>query len=101
MRKSKYGNKRTDGYASAKEAKRASELKLLEKAGEIQNLREQVKFEVIPKLPGERASYYIADFVYRSSGKTIIEDVKGVRTPIYILKRKLMLFRYGVTIVEI
>ncbi len=60
---SKYGNRRTNGYASKREASRAQELRLLEKAGKIHNLREQVPFELIPKQDGERARKYVADFV--------------------------------------
>ena len=103
----KYRNRPTGGYASVKEARRAAELKLLEKAGQIRNLREQVRFELIPKQGKERACSYVADFVYDElpddSGfrcLTIIEDVKGIRPREYIIKRKLMLFVHGITIRE-
>jgi hypothetical protein len=99
---SKYRNKRTNGYASKREAKRAAELRLLEKAGEIEDLREQVPFVLIPKQDGERACKYVADFVYAEmpSGVRIIEDCKGMKTDVYKIKRKLMLKVHGIRIRE-
>jgi hypothetical protein len=86
----KYGNRKTNGYDSKREAARAAELKL------------QVKYEVIPKQDGERAAHYIADFVYvQDDGTLVAEDVKGFRTPDYILKRKLMKLVHGITIREV
>ena len=102
MMMNKYHNKKTNGYASVKEAKRAQELKLLEKAGEIHNLQEQVKFVLIPKQDGERECSYFADFVYLDNRMNrIVEDVKGFRTPLYIMKRKLMRRVHGIRIKEI
>lgn len=104
---SKYGNKPTktgDGviHDSRKEAQRWAELQMLEKANLIRNLRRQVKYELIPKQEGERSVTYIADFVYDDleSGKHIVEDCKGMRTPAYIIKRKLMLYVHGIKILE-
>jgi hypothetical protein len=98
----KYGNRKTNGYDSKREAARAAELKLLEKVGTISHLQEQVKYEVIPKQDGERAAHYIADFVYvQDDGTLVAEDVKGFRTPDYILKRKLMKLVHGITIREV
>ena len=103
---SKYGNIKTrtsDGivHDSIKEANRWCELKLLEKAGMIQDLQRQVKFELIPKQDGERAVSYIADFVYTENGKKVVEDVKGMRTKEYKLKKKMMLYFHGIRIREI
>jgi hypothetical protein len=84
-----------------KEANRWCELKMLEKAGLIQDLQRQVKFELIPKQDGERAVHYVADFVYVEDGKKIVEDVKGMRTKEYRLKKKMMLFFHGIRIKEI
>jgi hypothetical protein len=84
-----------------KEANRWCELKMLEKAGLIQDLQRQVKFELIPKQEGERAVHYVADFVYVEDGKKIVEDVKGMRTKEYRLKKKMMLFFHGIKIKEI
>lgn len=102
----KYGNKRVvvDGirFDSKREAARWQELKLLERAGEIKGLERQVEYELIPKQPGERAVKYIADFRYIDhDGKTVVEDTKGVKTPVYILKRKLMLQVHGIRVVEV
>ena len=107
---SKYRNRKTtvDGvtYDSAKEARRGAELRLLERAGKIQDLCAQVKYTLIPaqKRDGkviERAVTYIADFVYKENGETVVEDAKGVRTKEYIIKRKLMLWEYGIQIREV
>jgi len=102
---SKYHAKKTvvDGiiFQSRKEAKRYQELKLMQRAGLISDLRRQVTFELIPKQQGERAVSYIADFVYSEDGQTVVEDVKGVRTPVYRIKKKLMLWRHGVRIREV
>ena len=102
---SKYKNVKTtlDGitFDSKKEATRYAELMLLQRSGLIQNLRLQVSFELIPKQAGERAVRYIADFVYDENGETIVEDVKGVRTDVYRLKKKLMLKVHGLRIKEV
>ena len=98
----KYGNKRTNGYASKRELKRAFELEILRKCGEITELREQVKYELIPKQDGERAVTYTADFQYRdSAGNLVVEDVKGVKTQQYVIRRKLMLWIHKIKIVEV
>ena len=102
----KYNNVKTmvDGIAfdSKKEAKRYQELKILERGGVISDLDCQVAFELIPKQPGERAVKYIADFRYKDhEGKTVVEDTKGVKTPVYIIKRKLMLLVHGIKVVEV
>jgi hypothetical protein len=49
----------------------------------------------------ERECNYIADFVYEQDGKTIVEDTKGVRTPDYIIKKKLMLYIHKIQIKEV
>ena len=109
-------------YDSRKEARRSVELKLLQRAGEIKDLREQVKYVLIPaqyetnerySKKGERLKdglklierecSYVADFVYIDvkTGNTVVEDTKGVRTKEYIIKRKLMLHVHGIRIKEI
>lgn len=108
----KYNNTKitVDGqtFDSKKEARRYQELLLLEKAGEIYDLRRQVKFKLIPtqrdEVTGEvveRECSYKADFVYEEVGETVVEDVKGFRTKEYIIKRKLMLYQYGIRIREV
>ena len=100
MIRRKFGNKPTNGFASGREAKRAFELQLLERAGEITDLNLQVPFEVIPACPPERAAVYVADFTYRKNGALVVEDAKGMKTPVYVLKRKLMRHVHGITILE-
>lgn len=106
----KYGNRKItrDGitFDSLKECNRYCELKLMQRAGVISDLQLQVSFELIPaqRIGGkvvERAANYIADFVYQQNGETVVEDTKGFRTKDYILKRKLMLWRYGIRIREV
>lgn len=99
---SKYHAEKSGGYASRKEHNRANQLKLMQRAGLISDLREQVSYELIPAQDGERACRYIADFVYtdNETGQTIVEDTKGFRTPEYRIKRKLMLFIHGIRIKE-
>lgn len=128
MMASKYGNikRRTaDGilHDSTKEARRWNELKLLERAGAITGLQRQVKYILVPKqeVAYERISpktgkrlkdgvrtleqecAYVADFVYQDAktGVLIVEDTKGVKTKEYIIKRKLMLWLYGISIKEL
>ena len=105
--KNKYGAERVGSHASKKEHKRAGQLKLMQMAGEISNLREQVSFELIPAQRDkagsliERSCRYIADFVYNDKqGNLVVEDTKGVRTKEYRIKRKLMLQVHGIRIKE-
>ena len=106
--KNKYGAERVGSHASKKEHKRAGQLKLMQMAGEISNLREQVSFELIPAQRDkagsliERSCRYIADFVYNDKqGNLVVEDTKGVRTKEYRIKRKLMLQVHGIRIKEV
>lgn len=106
MRPTKYHAKKAGAYASRREGKRAQELRLLALAGEISELREQVKFELIPrqmdgKRVAERNVCYVADFVYRDKeGHLVVEDSKGFRTREYIIKRKLMRYIHNIAIKE-
>ena len=102
----KYNNTkiRVDGrlFDSKAEAARWQELQMLERAGEITELERQVEYELIPKQKGERAVKYIADFRYVDhEGKTVVEDTKGVKTPVWIIKRKLMLRVHGIRVREV
>ena len=97
---------KTNGYDSKREAKRAEELKLMQLAGAIFDLHEQVEYELIPKQAGERAVKYRADFVYFTDASLapefmVVEDVKGMKTKDYIIKRKLMLHVHGIKIKEV
>lgn len=123
----KYHNKKCvylgETFDSRKEARRYAELLLLEKAGHISDLRRQVSYELIPAQRQvssdvykrgarkgetkegkiiEKAVCYVADFVYidNATGEEIVEDVKGIRTKEYVLKRKMMLFLKGIRITE-
>ena len=111
--RSKFGAKKIcfDGmkFDSKAECQRYLELKLLEKAGEIRNLKRQVMHELIPaqydasgKLL-ERPVTYTSDFEYvdMRTGESVMEDVKGMRTKDYIIKRKLMLWIYKIRIREV
>lgn len=99
---SKFGAIRTevDGvvFASKREAARYQDLKLLQKAGKIQNLELQPSYPMI--VNKQKICVYKADFRYFENGKEVVEDAKGVRTPIYRLKAKLMLACYGIRICE-
>lgn len=89
-------------FDSAREARRYTELKLLERAGEISDLEMQKQYELVPRQGKERPVCYIADFVYVGrDGKTVVEDTKGYRTREYIIKRKLMRWIHGIEIVEV
>lgn len=117
----KYKNRKVeiDGirFDSVREARRYQELKLLEKSGAIQNLELQKKYILIPaqREPDttgrtgrpkkgrviEREISYKADFTYTENGRTVVEDVKGMKTKEYIIKRKLMLYIHGIPIREV
>ena len=87
-------------FDSKKEAKRFNELKILEKANEISELRLQVKFELQPSFKKNGKTYrkieYIADFTYYDNKKQqyVVEDVKGYRTEVFKLKKKLFEYKY-------
>lgn len=105
---SKFGNRRTlteEGWFDSKrELSRWGELRLLERAGKIRDLRRQVAFDLLPGcvLGGKRLRpiRYIADFVYTVEGKTKVEDSKGFRHRLYQLKRRMMWQLLGVEVVE-
>lgn len=122
----KYYNVKTktsDGtvFDSRKEARRYDQLLLLQRAGEISDLKRQVPYELVPnqyityerysktgkrlkdgKKLIERKVEYVADFVYTEtkSGEVVVEDTKGIRTKDYVLKRKLMRYVHGIKIRE-
>jgi len=92
-------------FDSKAEAKRWQELLLLERAGEITDLKRQVRYELLPFQKGEnrneRKCEYVADFTYIDNGKLIVEDAKGMTTKDYIIKRKLMLYIHKISIREV
>lgn len=121
--RNKYKNTKVevDGivFDSKKEARRWEELRLAQSAGAIRDLKRQVRFELIPaqREPDRRGSRggvikgrvierkvdYIADFVYTDiyNAMVVVEDTKGLKTPEYIIKRKLMLYIHGIRVKEI
>lgn len=122
--KNKYSNIKTCvngiSFDSRKEARRYSELLLLQRAEAIRDLELQKKYVLIPaqyetyerygkkgqRLQDgqrlvEKECAYLADFVYKEDGKTIVEDTKGIKTKDYIIKRKLMLYVHGIRIKEV
>lgn len=107
--RSKFNAKKTtvDGivFDSKREARRYQELKLMERAGKIRDLQRQVRVELVPPFNCDgkhfRGIYYVMDFTYTcSEGAEIWEDVKGMKTPVYLLKRKLVAYRYHKIIKE-
>lgn len=113
VRMSKYNSKKTiiDGivFDSKKEAKRYQQLKKLEDEGVIENLRLQVPFEiqesfVVVDYEGKkhkrRPIRYIADFVYTINSIEVVEDVKGRKTDVYALKKKMFEAKFNKTIKE-
>ena len=87
-------------FDSKKEAKRYTQLKQMERSGLIKKLRLQVPFVLVDKSCYGCEIKYVADFVYIENGIEIVEDVKGVKTPVYKLKKRLMAERYGIKIKE-
>ena len=123
--RTKYGSKKitVDGetFDAKKELRRWQTLRIMEDVGMITDLRRQVKYILIPaqrepdhmdysksargrkvkgKLLEHEVAYY-ADFVYQQNGETIVEDAKGVRTEVFKLKKKLMLWVHGIRIREV
>ena len=123
--RNKYNARRfeADGemFDSKKEYRRYMFLVHLLDTGRIKNLCRQVEYELIPiqrepdiitktgkHKPGrviERKCSYIADFQYEQDGETVVEDVKGYRGggayAVFTIKRKLMLEKYGIRILEV
>lgn len=107
----KYGNVATDGEASKRQAKRLSELRLMNEAGVIRGLCRQPEYVLIPKQVREcgelieRKMTYIADFLYQEwsadGWRLVVEDAKGFATAGYIQKRKLMLRIHGIEVREV
>jgi len=101
-KKPKYGNKKNvvDGikFDSLKEANRYCVLKLLAYAGEIQDLKLQVSFPFV--VNRVKIGSYKADFVYSKNGAIVVEDVKGIKTQVYRLKKKLLKAIYNIDIIE-
>ena len=86
-------------FASKKEMKRYAELRLLERAGEIQGLELQPEFRV--SINGEHYCTYTADFAYTEKGERIIEELKSTGTAkdaAYKLRKKAAELFYGIKV---
>ena len=104
-RPTKYHNHKGGGFDSRKEFNRFAELSLLQRAGKISDLQRQVRFTLLPAQYKDgkcvyRSVTYIADFVYTENGQKVVEDVKGFKTPEYIIKKKLMYYIHGILVKE-
>lgn len=111
----KYGNIKSHGFDSKKEERRWNELLLLQRAKKISGLKRQVPFVLIPTQYEdgkcvEKCCKYVADFAYYEHDATgkpvlIVEDVKGYRESaaysLFVVKRKLMLQKYGIRVREV
>ena len=110
--RNKYHNRKTKGFDSAKEWRRNQELEIMQRAGEISELNRQVPFVLMPSytIADEttkqgfrtiREIRYIVDFTYRlKNGKRIIEDVKGMQTEVFKIKRKLLERKIALGVIE-
>jgi hypothetical protein len=85
-------------FDSKKEAARYQELRLAEKAGVIANLELQPRYPLI--VNNVALGSYVGDFLYEENGERVVEDVKGMKTPVYRLKKKLLKAIYGIDIRE-
>ena len=106
-KRNKYNAKKVviDGieYDSKLEAERHQQLKLLERAGVISEVKYHVRFTLINKSKYGREIAYEADFVYKDqNGNKVVEDVKSTatKTRLYKLKKRLLAERYGYIIKE-
>ena len=103
----KYFNERVNAYGqvfdSRLELSRYEQLRLLERAGYISDLKRQEAFTLIDKSAYGREIVYKADFTYTEGGKKVVEDTKSTatKTPLYRLKKRLLAERYGIVIKEI
>ena len=104
MKRNKYKAKPVvtgDGirFASQKEFGRFLYLRGMERGGAIRGLELQPRFDI--RIEGKFCGFYKADFAYFADNKRVIEDVKGMKTPVYRLKKKIIEAMYNVDIVEI
>ena len=107
----KYRNVPVNGFDSKAESRRYDQLLLLKAAGEVCDIQRQVPYELVPTQKGadgrtlERKITYFADFVITyADGQIVVEDVKSPitrKSHDYVIKRKLMLWRHGIRILEV
>lgn len=96
------GQHTPDGFfPSRKELRRWRELQLLERIGQISDLKRQVRYPLV--VNGVHIAVYVADFVYTRDDNLIVEDVKSPATkkiPTYRMKKSLMFALFGIDILE-
>lgn len=85
-------------FDSKKERDRYKLLVILQRQEVISMLSLQVRYKLI--VNGQLICTYVADFVYTKNDQIVVEDCKGFRTPVYLLKRKLMKAIHGIDILE-
>jgi hypothetical protein len=88
-------------FDSKLEMRRYTQLRLLEKVGQIADLETQVRIPL--HTHGQRIGYYVADFRYKMGAEVVVEDTKSAatKTPLYNWKKKHVLAEYGIKIIEI
>lgn len=87
-------------FASKREADRYLVLWAMYADGKIENLELQKRLRCT--VNGHKVCDYLADFTYNyPGGDMIVEDVKGMKTDVYKLKKKLVKAVYGIDIVEV
>lgn len=111
VKENKYKNKKViyNGikFDSIKEKNRYMQLLYLEKAGLIKDIKLQYEFELQPAFTLNKKKIrkitYIADFYYYDNNLNdyVVEDVKGIRTDVYKLKKKMFEYKYQKEIIEI
>lgn len=98
----KYSNERAGKYASRHEADVAMKLQALARGGQIRELNEQVRIELVPGNDPLKPIIYIADFTYLDAqGKLHVLDAKGFKTPVYRLKKRMAALLLGIEIEEV
>jgi len=85
-------------WASKAEWRRWCELQLQARCNYITGLERQVGYPI--RINGIKVGVYRADFVYKREGRMIVEDCKGVSTPLYRFKRRCIAAQYGIDILE-
>lgn len=106
----KYKNKKCEyngiKFDSIKERNYYIKLEFMQRTGQIKELKRQVEFVLLETFKLEDKTYrktkYIADFTYiDKEGKYHVVDTKGIKTDVYLLKKKLMAWKYGIEIEEV
>lgn len=98
---SKYSSEKQGKYASKHEAKVAADLQALSDRRIIQDLKEQVRFVLVPGDGKLRPIVYVADFTWRENGAQVVGDAKGFKTPVYRLKKRMMKLLLGIDVREL